>query len=96
MILSKRGSNEIGLKLFSSSVDPALKRAITFAIFSKSGKMPWVKVKLITLQSLIATKSATIFKNWIGMLWGPILFFGRATMMSIISSSEIYAIMKSN
>ena len=40
MTLDSTGSTEIGLQLFTSSISPALWRAVTLALFQRLGKVP--------------------------------------------------------
>ena len=47
IILSKMESKDIGLKLFSSSVEPPLCKGITLATFHTSGNTPVENDKLI-------------------------------------------------
>ena len=95
MILSKIDNKEIGLKLFSSSVEPPLCSGITFATFKTSGKMPVEKEALIIRQSGMTIISATIFNSLRGILAGPVPLFGKVFMISSISFSDIWAIIKS-
>ena len=71
-------------------------KAITLATFKMSGNIPRVKEALIILQRGITMMSATSFRSRRGMLAGPELFSGRALIISKISSSEMWAIIRLN
>ena len=79
-----------------SWVEPPLWSTITLATLRISGKTPVVNERLIIRQRGTTIISATNFNNLIGTLAGPVLLMGRAVMISRISCSDIWAIIKSS
>ena len=71
-------SNEMGLKLLSSWVDPPLCKGIIFWVFKISGNVPEEKERFIIRQRGNMIKSTTNFSNFNGILAGPVPLLGRA------------------
>ena len=78
MILSKIESNEMGLKLLRSWVDPPLCKGIIFCVFKTSGNIPEEKERFKIRQRGKMIRSTTDLSNFKGILAGPIALLGRA------------------
>ena len=89
-------SKEIGLKLFTSCVEPPLWIATTLDTLSESGKMPELNDRFIILQRGLMIRSATSFNSLRGMLCGPVYLLGKEFIMVKTSSLEMCAIINSN
>ena len=80
--------------MFSSWVEPPLWLGITLATLRTSGKIPEENDRLIIKLRGITMRSTTSFSSRSGMLAGPVPLLGRELMRFVISSSEIWAMIK--